>query len=337
MVHVPWQDQYNIHYKEVDPQHQVLLDILNELLDLVGQRVEAVQVTQLFSRLCQYAIKHFSEEEKFLEASGYERLDKQRAEHSWFIDKLLDLDRSYDPTDPLLLERALTFLKDWFVGHITHSDKEYADWVKDFYQRAEIRGVIFDFGGVLASANHDMFLDRLGTLCNISPVALNQRFQEEAWLFNGFDTGAVTPGQFLEEISQICGRGLTEDEFIPIFTGIFAPILSTCELVKQLKPRYRLGIMANTNPWHFRNGIRTSKVFPLFDAVAMSFKAMAAKPDRRIFQDALDQLGLQAEECACIDSSAAYAQAATGLLLHGIHYRGYSALQRDLARLNIVY
>jgi len=337
MINVPWKERYSIRYQRVDQQHKELLAILNQLVDLVGQAGEAEQVSGIFSRLCHYAMEHFSAEERFLQASGYERLAQQQAEHAYFIDQILELDRGYDPSDPALVEATTAFLKDWFVDHIMRSDLDYADWMKSFYRRAKIRGIIFDFRNVIAILDNNLIMDRLATVCSLTPEELGGQFQQEASLFSDFECGAVSPEQFLEEVSRLCGRPLSEQEVLPIFTDIFTPIPSTQELIRKLKPRYRMGLIVNTNPWQFTQGIQTLEVFPLFEAVAMSFEVKSLKPDPRIFQDCLDKLDLVAEECVFITDTPAFAQAANASLLHGIAYRGHQELVRDLKKFNISF
>jgi glucose-1-phosphatase len=337
MIHVPWKERYSIHYKGIDQQHKELLSILNQLVVLIKQRTEPEQVRDVFGRLCQYAIQHFSTEERYLRASGYEGLSYQHSEHAWFINRVLELDRSYDPSDPTLLETTLIFLKHWFVQHIIESDQDYAAWVRSFYKRAKIRGIIFDFGNVIAHYDNDLILDRLAAMCGVESGELGRRFQAEPSLSSDFESGAISPEQFLGEVSRLCGRTITESEFIPVFTDIFTPIQSTCDLIRRLKQRYQLGLISNTNPWHFLHGIQTSEVFHLFDAVTTSFQVRTLKPDPRIYQDSLDKLDLVAEECVFIDDVAAFAHAASHCLLHGIHYRGPQELVDDLRKLDISF
>jgi len=335
MAHVPWKERYSIHYKNIDEQHKVLLAILNELVGLIEKGAKAEQVTSIYRKLCQYATLHFTTEERYLHASGYEGLPRQQSEHAWFINRLLELDQSYETSDPTLLEETLAFLKDWYVGHIMRSDQDYADYVKSFYRRAEIRGVIFDFGKVIANFDINLVLEGLSTICNIPSEELGRRFQADSSLARDFETGAISSEQFLGEVSRLCDHEFCEEEFIPIFTGIFTPIRSTCDLIRKLKGGYRLGLISNTNPWHFQYGIQKSEVFPLFDAVTVSFQLKALKPDPRLFQDALEKLDLVAEECVFIDDISAFAEAANGCLLHGIHYNGHQDLLRDLKILKI--
>jgi HAD superfamily hydrolase (TIGR01509 family) len=69
--------------------------------------------------------------------------------------------------------------------------------------------------------------------------------------------------------------------------------------------------------------------------VTVSFKVGALKPDRKIYLDALDKLGVRAEESVYIDDVREYADAAGALGIKGIHYTSHEDLVRYLRSLNI--
>lgn len=130
MAYIHWKDRYSINFREIDDQHKSLLATLNELIDLVGERGDPEAVSAIFSQLCQYALTHFATEEAYLAAANYPHLEQQKTEHGIFIQKLIDLNQSYDPTDPQLLDETLGFLKHWFVSHIMDSDMKYVPSLK---------------------------------------------------------------------------------------------------------------------------------------------------------------------------------------------------------------
>jgi putative hydrolase of the HAD superfamily len=204
-------------------------------------------------------------------------------------------------------------------------------------QLAEIRGIIFDFGKVVVDFHFGLAVDRLAAASGLPAERLAGLFSAQSPLMSRYESGEIGSDTFLAEVSRLCGHPFTEAEFVPIFTGIFTPIGSTIQLIRLLKQRYRLGLISNTNPWHFEHVIQPSEVFPLFDAVTLSFRAHALKPDPALFQDCLDQMGLMAEECVFIDDVAGYAEAATGNLLHGIHYTGHQDLLRHLRGLKVSF
>lgn len=131
MVHIQWKDRYNINFMEIDEQHRSLLDMLNELVDLLGRQADPEVVADIFHRLCQYALTHFATEEAYMEAGHYPHLAQHKAEHGAFIQRLIQLNQTYDPDDAQLVDETLGFLKDWYLAHILNSDMKYVPFLKE--------------------------------------------------------------------------------------------------------------------------------------------------------------------------------------------------------------
>ena len=334
MAHIRWKDRYNIGYKEIDAQHMGLLGVLNELADLIGKKSAPDAVAAIFHRLCQYALTHFATEERYLKAAGYPGLSRQESEHATFINRLLELNHSYDPVDPQLVEETLSFVKDWYLNHILQSDLDYVPHLKRFHAEAEIKAVIFDFGNVICAFDNRRFLEAIAPACGQSVADLHSLIYERSDLPRAYESGAIGSAEFLAGISALCGHDFPEADFLQAYTNIFTSIETTFDLIRQLKPRYKLGLISDTGPWH-ADVIRASEVYPLFDAVTLSCEVGARKPDPRLFEDALGKLDLLAEECVYIDDRRPFARAATDHLLHGIAYTGHEALVAELRRTKV--
>ncbi len=197
-----------------------------------------------------------------------------------------------------------------------------------------IQGVIFDFGNVIYRFDNGRILVGLAPLCGRSVTELAALMAGSS-LPEDFEAGRLDSAEFLAGVSRLCEYPFEEAAFVRAFTEIFTPIESTLELIRGLKPRYRLGLISNTNPWHFEHAIRTCEVFPLFDAVTLSFEQKAMKPDRRLFEDALAKLELPAGACVFIDDRPDLAEAATRLGLHGLTYTDSEKLVRELETLRV--
>lgn len=197
-----------------------------------------------------------------------------------------------------------------------------------------IRGICFDFGNVICTFDNRRILAALSPVCGHSPEAL-ERLLRDSNLPQAYESGAITSREFLEGMSSLCGHAFSEAVFVPAFTDIFTPIQTTFDLIKRLTPHYRLGLISNTNPWHADHAIRTTEVFPLFDAVSLSHEVRAMKPDPRIFQDALTKLSLPPDACVFIDDIPAFVEGAKALGMHGIVYTGPEALRMDLRALGV--
>lgn len=197
-----------------------------------------------------------------------------------------------------------------------------------------IRGVIFDFGNVISAFDVGKFLRRLCGWSGTGVETLRDRIYGSG-LHSRYERGEISSEEFHREISRISGARVPSEEFAEAFTDIFTPLESTQRLIRSLKGKYRLGLLSNTNVWHFERHIRNVPVFPLFDAVTLSYEVRALKPSPEIYRDALRKLSLPPEACVFIDDVREYAEGASALGIHGIRYTGHDDLLRTLADLRV--
>ena len=198
-----------------------------------------------------------------------------------------------------------------------------------------IRGVIFDFGNVICSFDVEIFLAKLHEWSGLDVETLRDRVYGSS-LHSRYERGDISSKRFYREISRLTGARVSAEEFAEGFTDIFTPLESTQGLIRALKGKYRLGLLSNTNEWHFLRHIRKVPVFPLFDAVTLSFEVGALKPEPEIYLDALRKLSLPPEACVFIDDIGKYAEGAAVVGIRGIRYTGHAELVRELSGLGVV-
>lgn len=133
----------------------------------------------------------------------------------------------------------------------------------------------------------------------------------------------------------MCGCPFTEEDFREAYSKTFTPNEATLELVRQLKPHYRIALLADTFPWHFEEVIHTLPIFPLFDAVALSYEVGRVRPEPGLWNEVLQKLRLMAEECVYIDDCEAFALEATKRLMHGLAFTQPIALLSSLHRMEL--
>jgi hemerythrin len=335
MVHIQWKDRYSINYKDIDDQHKVLVGILNQLIDMLDQEASADQVVEIVHQLCQYALTHFTNEERYMEAVGYPGLERQKAQHAAFINRLLELNRTYDATDGGLVEETLEFVKKWFLNHIMESDQDYVPYMKAFHAKAEIKGLIFSFNEVIGHIDWPQLAAILAAQHGKTPEELQALADERSTLNQLFARGQLDAIGYLAQASEACGCEFKHEDFWKPYADICTPIETTFELIRQLIPDYQIALMADISPWHFEHVVRNLDIFPLFDAVTLSYELGVVRPDKALWNDALSKLNLMAEECAYIDARGSFALAASGHLLHGLAYTNHEALLTGLRRMKV--
>lgn len=125
-----WKEGFSIGIPEMDAQHQKFLAILNEVHGKVGTVAEADLVADYLSTLKGYINIHFREEETLLEAAGYPGLEKHRQEHAFFQAQIEDFHSGGHAFGRTSLSSLLQFMKDWFMTHITETDRLYTPFAR---------------------------------------------------------------------------------------------------------------------------------------------------------------------------------------------------------------
>ena len=197
------------------------------------------------------------------------------------------------------------------------------------------RAVIFDFGNVICSFDLQQFIRRISPHSTRPLSGLLQLIPSFTEIAREYETGLMSSNEFFGEVCRRADLAISRDEFIKAYCEIFTPIQSTFDLIRSLKHRYRLGLMSNTNEWHYLYGIRPVAVFPLFDAVTLSFEVKAMKPARPMYDDILTKLAMRPGECAFVDDLQENVDAARSLGIDAILYTDAEHLLTSLRRVGI--
>ena len=193
-----------------------------------------------------------------------------------------------------------------------------------------IQGFIFDYGNVIAEFHPERFLAAIASRTSLSPHELKHLFYHDTSLVVHYESGIISSEEFFQRVVDTCRLEISREDFHFSFTNIFKPIAATESLIERLKPHFKLGLLSNTNPWHFEAEIAAIKIFPLFDVVTLSYEVGAMKPSEKIYRDALDKLQLKPDECVYIDDIAENVEAARRLGICAIQYTSHEQLLTDL-------
>ena len=198
-----------------------------------------------------------------------------------------------------------------------------------------IKAIIFDFGNVMCTFDNTLFLKRISKFTDKSVEELNELIYVSSNLTKKYESGELSSDEFFEKIKQKCDLTMTKEGFVKAYTDIFNTIHTTFDLMKKLKPRYKIALLSNTSHWDFEHGIKQCGMFHLFDVVTISFEVGAMKPEEKIYLDALDKLKLKPQECVFIDDVKENVEVANKIGINGIHYSSHDELINSLRKLNV--
>ncbi|GFO59540.1 hemerythrin [Geomonas silvestris] len=125
MLVIEWQDCLSVGVLEIDIQHKLLFERFNSFLQACESEADQDKVHRLFWFLEAYAVTHFTEEEKLMQASGFPDLPMHRKQHAEFaaeIARIKERLRCEGPS-PTLVSSLTTFISDWLTRHISQMDR----------------------------------------------------------------------------------------------------------------------------------------------------------------------------------------------------------------------
>ena len=196
----------------------------------------------------------------------------------------------------------------------------------------DIRAVIWDLGGVLVRTEEPYPREDLAARYGMT------RNKIEELVFGGESGGKAQRGEInFEQHWAFIGRklDLTTDEldfFIEGFWGGDTLDTDLIDFIRSLRPEYKTGLLSNafgdlrrmlTDEWQIIN---------IFDEVIISAEIGLVKPDPRIYQLAVSNLGVAPDEAVFIDDFPHNIKGAQSENLHAILFKNTRQTLTDLAR-----
>jgi putative hydrolase of the HAD superfamily len=193
-----------------------------------------------------------------------------------------------------------------------------------------ISTVVFDFGNVIAFFSHRRAAEQLAALGAASAEAIHP------FLFGGqleadYDSGRIATADYLALLRREFGLAGSDEQLARAYSDIFTPNDEVCALLPQLKGRYKLLLLSNTNDLHYRHFARQfADTLAHFDALVASHQVGLRKPHPDIYRHCERLAGCPAERCLFLDDLPANVAAARACGWQGVVYRPGDDLRRLL-------
>lgn len=133
-----WTADMSIGNNNVDKDHQKLIKIYNDLLDLRNQGYDSNEFSRILSEMTDYTMFHFKKEETYMTSFSYPESRNHRNEHVQMIYQvaMYNYELHNDGVNP---DEILEFLKNWWTNHIRVHDEAYEKFKKENSVDAEYR------------------------------------------------------------------------------------------------------------------------------------------------------------------------------------------------------
>jgi hemerythrin len=135
---VEWSNELSVGIEEIDAQHKVLVDLLNQIHEAIQQRHGAQATGEIIQRLGEYTRVHFAVEESLMRILHYPDYERHKEQHDKLIEQLNELRAKLDSGRGSTSFELAHFLKVWLTKHIMEADKRYTKHFLDQGIRPEL-------------------------------------------------------------------------------------------------------------------------------------------------------------------------------------------------------
>ncbi|MCX6585405.1 MAG: HAD family phosphatase [Acidobacteria bacterium] len=198
------------------------------------------------------------------------------------------------------------------------------------------RTIIFDLGKVIIPFDFERGYQAIAADCRLPAAEIRSRIAATG-LVGQLESGLVEPAEFVGAISRLIDFPGSYQDFCRHWSSIFLPeTLIPEELILDLKTRYRLLVLSNTNAIHIDMVREQYGILRHFDHLVLSHEVKAMKPDPRIYAAALAHAKAEPQECFFTDDIAEYVEGARRAGIDAEQFTGYADLLGHLRHRGVV-
>lgn len=159
-----WDKKYSVGLEEIDEQHKVLVNLINNLESIYEHREMYKDFDSMLNKvmgeLKNYTVLHFTTEEVLMKMFQYGEFEDHKESHDSFVKLVVEQHKmiislmeqrnslkgnesaveKYNQEIFTRIEKILTFLQKWLISHIMRSDTEYVGFFTKIQKKAASSG-----------------------------------------------------------------------------------------------------------------------------------------------------------------------------------------------------
>ena len=200
-----------------------------------------------------------------------------------------------------------------------------------------IKAVAFDYGGVIAFFQDAQAMQDMAILAGIDASLMNKIYWDNRSIYDqGLVDGIGFFKSILADIGIFADPGLLEKLIVRDVESWSHINPESEELVRNLKTSgIKLGILSNIVKDFLDRVKKNLPVFNLFDTAVFSCDVGWVKPEAKIYQIMLSELGCNAEELVYFDDLELNVKAANALGIKAFLWKGPEDARHELETLGV--
>jgi epoxide hydrolase-like predicted phosphatase len=198
---------------------------------------------------------------------------------------------------------------------------------------AEIKAVIFDWGGVLIDDPLSGLMQYCADALGVSKEEFIKAYNKSA---DDFTRGKIGEKTFWNKICGELGKPLPKESSLwgNAFRAVYRPRNEMFSMVSSLrKAGYKTALLSNTEVPPVQ--LFHEQKYDMFEVLVFSCAEKTAKPERKIYEITVQRLGTTPEQIVFIDDRQNFVDGAKQAGLNAILFQGIEQLKKELARFGI--
>ncbi len=191
---------------------------------------------------------------------------------------------------------------------------------------SSIKNLIFDLGGVILDLSVDDTLRSFSTLSGIEKSKVAQLFASSRE-FASYEKGEISDDVFRDFVRDLYKIDASDEELDSCWNAMLLGFpLKKLQLLETLKTKYTVYLLSNTNNIHldFINHTLLSKTThasldDFFHRAYYSHRMKKRKPDAEIFNQVLEEEGLEPEQTLFLDDNLSNVKGASIVGIKTLH------------------
>ena len=151
-----------------------------------------------------------------------------------------------------------------------------------------------------------------------------------------YESGKISEQKFIERMLEILDHQIDTETFCRYFSGNFWENKEVTALLPELKKKYKLFLLSNTNSIHEEYGWKDYEFLKHFDSLIVSHRAGAVKPEEKIYHAVENASGFPPAEHIFIDDIEDYVNAAKKLGWDGIQFKSNKYFFDEIKKRSII-
>ena len=127
-----WKKEYETNNISVDRQHKQLVDIFNKFMEDCMSGKSFAKLDEMLKFLCEYTVKHFSDEENWQKQINYPGYMNHKKIHDAFKQTALNLYDKFkkEGSSASMIVQLNKDIGEWLVNHILFEDQKIAAYLR---------------------------------------------------------------------------------------------------------------------------------------------------------------------------------------------------------------